>query len=417
MQNIKIAVWRIASGLGFIGFSYFISQQWMRTDFFSESCGCGAAATRHVTTFWPLLFLMLCGWGLLAFGLLGRTLDFNNAWAEFKTRSVTAVLWWGLASAWLLMCAYVFIHNLSMAVVTHSFISAGIFLAVIAGVFGTIALLIYLWSYPARQRRQALLADLAKIDEAHQQEIIQLIDQHARRQAFQLFYRPTLGLDAAAVAHEGGNPLARADEVWPLNRDGTLAIFLLQLPLHAPRLDAAWQGRVLCLYLRDWEILVRSYAAHELSELVSMNNPAADEFLDFHALQAIAIPFVEADSEDDYEGFDAKQLIAQLPELQSKLAVLSSQPVALLSMILSTATYARTSENWSTLEADILVGGAPHFIQNEHNPVCEICREPMRFLLQFEDMTNDLLLGDAGGGYVYGCDAHPEHCQGFVDCC
>lgn len=413
MQNFKIALWRIASGLGFIGFSYFISQQWMRTDFFSESCGCGAAVTRHVTTFWPLLFLMLCGWLLLAISLFGARIILKNA---FKTRSVTTVLWWSLASTWLLMCAYVFIHNLSMAVVTHSFMRAGIFLAIVGVVVGLIALLIYLWSYPSRQRRQALLADLAKIDEASQQEIIQLIDQHARRQAFQLFYRPKLGLDAAAVAYEGGNPLARADEVWPLNQDGTPAIFLLQLPLHAPRLNAAWQGRVLCLYLRDWEILVRSYAANEQSELVSMSNPAADEFLDFHALQAIAIPFMEVASEDD-EGLDAKQLIAQLPELRAKLAALSSQPVALLSMILSTGTYGRTNTNWSTLEADILVGGAPHFIQNEHDPVCEICHEPMRFLLQFEDMTNDLLLGDAGVGYVYGCDAHPEHCQGFVDCC
>ncbi|MDH2918316.1 MAG: hypothetical protein PXX73_03880 [Sideroxydans sp.] len=271
MQNIKIAWWRIASGLGFIGLNYFIAQQFTRTDFFSEVCGCGAAATRQATTFWPLLFLMLLGWGLLAFSLLGRALAFNDAWAEFKTRSVTAVLWWGWASAWLLMCAYVFMHNLSMAVVTHSFTRAGIFLAVVAGVVGTIALLIYLWSYPSRKRRKALLADLANIDEAQQQEIIQLIDQHARQQAFQLFYRPKLGLDAAAVAHEGGNPLARRDEIWPLNRDGTPAIFLLQLPLHAPRLGAAWQGRVLCVYLRDWEILVRSYAANELSELVSMS--------------------------------------------------------------------------------------------------------------------------------------------------
>lgn len=414
MQNIKIALWRIASGLGFIGLNYFIAQQFTRTDFFSEVCGCGAAATRQATTFWPLLFLMLLGWGLLAFSLLG----FKDAWAELKTRSVTAVLWWGLASAWLLMCAYVFMHNLSMVVVTHSFTRAGIFLAVVASGVGTIALLIYLWSYSSRQRRKALLADLANIDEVHQQEIIQLIDQHARQQAFQLFYRPTLGLNAAAVAHEGGNPLARRDEIWPLNRDGTPAIFLLQLPLHAPRLGAAWQGRVLCVYLRDWGILLRSYAANELSELVSMSNPAADEHLDFHALQAIAIPLVEpASEEDDDEGLDAKQLLAQRPVLQAKLAALSSQPVALLSIILSTATYARTSENWSTLEADILVGGVPHFIQNAHDPVCEICREPMRFLLQFEDMTNDLLLGDAGVGYVYGCDAHPEHCQGFIDCC
>jgi hypothetical protein len=41
----------------------------------------------------------------------------------------------------------------------------------------------------------------------------------------------------------------------------------------------------------------------------------------------------------------------------------------------------------------------------------------MRFLFQFDDaFGSDYLLGDAGLGYVYGCDDHPEHCQGFVDC-
>jgi hypothetical protein len=39
----------------------------------------------------------------------------------------------------------------------------------------------------------------------------------------------------------------------------------------------------------------------------------------------------------------------------------------------------------------------------------------MRFLLQFSDVTDEYLFGDSGVGYVYGCDAHPEQCAGFVD--
>lgn len=65
----------------------------------------------------------------------------------------------------------------------------------------------------------------------------------------------------------------------------------------------------------------------------------------------------------------------------------------------------------------ILVGAAPEYIQSEHEPSCEACGARMRFLFQFADVTDDFMLGDAGVGYVYGCDAHPERLQGFIDCC
>ena len=67
-------------------------------------------------------------------------------------------------------------------------------------------------------------------------------------------------------------------------------------------------------------------------------------------------------------------------------------------------------------EEAILVGGGPELIQGEHDTLCALCAQPMRFLCQFGDVTESFELGDCGVGYVYGCDAHPEHCQAFVDC-
>jgi hypothetical protein len=64
----------------------------------------------------------------------------------------------------------------------------------------------------------------------------------------------------------------------------------------------------------------------------------------------------------------------------------------------------------------ILVGGDPEFIQSEHDAKCPICQGSMRFLLQFNDVTNESEMGDCGVGYVYGCDVHPDQCIGFVDC-
>lgn len=74
-------------------------------------------------------------------------------------------------------------------------------------------------------------------------------------------------------------------------------------------------------------------------------------------------------------------------------------------------------EGKAQLDAEdaILAGGDAQLIQNEHDPLCPACQQPMRFLFQFGDVTEDFELGDCGVGYVYGCDAHPENCVGFVD--
>ena len=61
--------------------------------------------------------------------------------------------------------------------------------------------------------------------------------------------------------------------------------------------------------------------------------------------------------------------------------------------------------------------GDPELIQSEHNASCLVCRARMRFLFQFgEPNEQQMLLGDAGIAYIYGCDAHPRECIGFVDC-
>jgi hypothetical protein len=38
-------------------------------------------------------------------------------------------------------------------------------------------------------------------------------------------------------------------------------------------------------------------------------------------------------------------------------------------------------------EEAILVGGGPELIQGEHDPLCALCAQPMRFLCQFGNVT------------------------------
>lgn len=60
-------------------------------------------------------------------------------------------------------------------------------------------------------------------------------------------------------------------------------------------------------------------------------------------------------------------------------------------------------------------GGCPVLIQVPHDPECDNCNRPMRFLFQFGAIIAGLRLADGGVGYVYGCDDHPDHCKAFLD--
>jgi hypothetical protein len=60
-----------------------------------------------------------------------------------------------------------------------------------------------------------------------------------------------------------------------------------------------------------------------------------------------------------------------------------------------------------------LMGGEPELIQDPHGAVCPVCAAPLRFLFHVGDVLG--LPGDAPIVYVYGCDAHPEQVEAFVD--
>jgi hypothetical protein len=211
----------------------------------------------------------------------------------------------------------------------------------------------------------------------------------------------------------GGEPLAAPDETWPLDDEEQPGKFLLQLPL-AGVAHPVWNDRWLTVYLLQHELYVRSYPG--AADLVAGAAPEGVTPLTARALRSLAVPTMESpggdDDEPERETLDGAWLLEAVPGLEERLSALTAQPVRVLSMLLdgghATADFDAANS--------ILVGGVPELIQGPHEPHCETCQAPMRFLLQFSDVTDNDELGDCGVGYVYGCDAHPEHCQAFVDC-
>lgn len=362
-------------------------------------------------SFWPLCFAWLGGAGLQTFALWGRRLPLRGTGTAPRLR---AVAWWSLMIVWTLACGLVFVRNINVAALGVSMSGAAKVVGVLLGIGGFLAGLLWLSSRSERKERRSALADYEAIGKATRVELLALIDRHARRGSFRLLYRIASEERADhSLARVGGEPLAGADEIWPFDEEGQPGKFLLQLPL-AGVAHPVWNDRWLTVYLLQHELLVRSYPG--ATGLVTGTAPQGVAPLTVRTLQPLAVPTMESpggdDDESEHGALDGGWLLETVPALEERLSALTAQPLRVLSMLLdgddAIADFA--------VENAILVGGEPELIQGPHEPHCELCQAPMRFLLQFCDVTDNDELGDCGVGYVYGCDAHPEHCQAFVDC-
>jgi hypothetical protein len=394
--GLALAAWRVYDWLP-------------RTDVFMV---CSRNCPPRAGTIWPLFFLWLLGLGLAMAAVWGRALDPRISLRRPSLRMATG---WLLMVAWTAACGVVLVNNLSLDVVAASTWKAGrvvggVVLVIIA-VFG----FFYMTTWRDRKIDKAVQVDFDRLTPAFKREVIGLVDKIAREGQFLLLYRPTHGRSGnIGCARIGGDPAVAVGEAWPMQEDGTPGEFLLQLPLMAPRLPVVWQGRLATVYMVDCALCIRTYLSAEVAALTTLPNPAGETVIGRRDLAPMALPYVASRDGDDGEetdAFDEEKLFERLPALAPLLTANSRHPARLLGRILSAST-----EGSRLSEDEVRVGGDPLLIQNTHEAMCPVCGQPMRFLFQFSDVTEDLQLGDCGMGYVYGCDAHPEHTEGFVDC-
>jgi hypothetical protein len=245
-------------------------------------------------------------------------------------------------------------------------------------------------------------------------EILQLIQNAARDRPYISLLLPDNeqlcdGSDTLQ-SHVGGLPYAEAGEEWPNCHPGT---FLVQVRLDEPGLGQNWQGRLLTVFLaHDIEQVVRCYAAPSPREYVPLAAPVSPA--PCVRLRSIRIPIGEQVSNDDEVNestgllADVCRLVPAIPEL---LKGFTNDPVGVVTQILCPNTWSYDLAVWQLA----FVGGEPQLIQNPHDPICDECGQPMRFLFHFGEIIPGLQLADAGVCYVYGCDEHPHNCKGFID--
>lgn len=219
----------------------------------------------------------------------------------------------------------------------------------------------------------------------------------------------------------GGKPYAEALDVWPLLDDKQDAkfYFCLQLMLSSENLPQVWRGRLVTVYLLDWQASVKTYDA--ASECKFVDLASVTHVFKEHFLTSAPTPFRPQPHEDDDEeaweeywqfgGADyALENSRQIKDLLSSYTNLSSR-------VLGSILFARKNVT-SGLSGLIAEGGEPTFIQGEHEPKCDHCGQSMRFLFEFgEILEPELTIGDGAMVYIFGCDSHPHHCIGVVDSC
>jgi hypothetical protein len=402
------AAWigRVAAGAIFVMLMAVLHGWSAQTDAFIRYSECRPP---RAETFWPLVFLWACGVGLATFAMWGSAFAWRRVLVPGNLR---AIAWWLGTLAWTVACVFVLSRNLAPGVVGASLHAMAKVVGAIAGVVALIAIPLYWGTRGTRKAARQASEDFARIDPAERARLLDLIDATARKGEYRLMYRPVDAREPAdPIARIGGDPLAAPGDTWPVDAAGNPALFLLQVPLEGIG-HAAWKDRLLSVYISEHELVARCHLRS--GALVTMPAPAAPS-LEPTALAPLAIPLNEVSPEDDEgdgEWADAEWFFERVPELKATLARTSAHPDRLLGMLISGDTQGHVLAGAEL----IMVGGHPALIQGPHFATCPDCDQPMRFLMQFGDVTDDFALGDAGTGYVYGCDAHPQQLLAVSDC-
>lgn len=215
----------------------------------------------------------------------------------------------------------------------------------------------------------------------------------------------------------GGRALGR-DEVLPEPagdaREGD--VFLLQVELAHASLPEVWRGRLVTVHLVDWEPVVHAFAPGEVAALRPLalpRTPLRERRLLHVPLPARAASRAAAQELEDGPppAYDPDGLLESVPALAALLADHGTTARDVLAQLLQVdgGGYAPEAPDLA------FEGGSPEYIQGERRPWCPSCRTPLRFLFQFGQLFHDFPLADGGVGYVFGCDAHPDELEAWID--
>ncbi len=284
----------------------------------------------------------------------------------------------------------------------------GWLLVIVLGLVGLFVLICLPHNLRVRRVRRTYSSLPADVIE----EVLRLIEQAAASGPSVTFLRlskddPT-DEEVLLESHVGGVPYAEAGNEWPQETpEGEPAKFMLQVRLDEPSLGPSWQGRLIVAFLVfDVEQAVWSFANASIDKYVPVKRGTPPQ----PCIRLIQLR-VPAAISDETVPISSDVLCKTVPKIEDVLRPYTKDFAGVVTQILRPELYGYDFD-----APDIAyVGGDPMLIQNPHDPVCDKCGSPMRFLFLFGEIVPGIQMADAGVFYVYGCDDHPDQCKGFVD--
>lgn len=373
-----------------------------------------------ISVFGPLLLMIVIARPSLRVGILGysqaHSFDHKEILPAWKK-----LLWSALLGPGFLMGAYIAIHNFSLTTIVETFQGMGVGLAIVLLVLTIVVCSILSASILEKLSKKKALKDLQLMPQNVIQDIEKkyhnLMEDELLCLSHSIDSSTAIDQNAIASSKVGGKPYAESRGDWPSVESNELhSYFCMQLVLSSANLTSVWQGRLISVYLADWQVIVKSYGSPSIDRWVDITQNK--RLFPERILSSSDIPYKPMPDQDDEEAWEdffdintVEYALRKSEELHSLLARYTKYSDRVLKEILVNANVYDGEEMDGILE-----GGAPYFIQGEHQPNCKICGNTMRFLFEFgEVLEPELTIGDAAMTYVFGCDAHPEHCVGFVD--
>lgn len=387
------------------------------------------------TTLWPGVIVLFIGYISLNHLVHGEAYvyyrDNDDRALSDKTQRLHKRIKWALIMIAVVLCLIALSRLGSFSLLKTTLTSGasvmGSILLFVAALAVIIFIMLFFFTYKQNRIDKQVMHDLDLIPVEEREAMVNAIDHHARESEYTLmhcrFVSPNNAETLAVSSHFGGTPYLEDLNEFPcsLEEHQTKADFVLQLTLSAKRLGEVWQGRLITVYMFDWDwtLTIRSYQDPSINKQVSI--PDYSETYRCLAFSPLAVPYVpeppedveySEEDEDHISGYDVESLIKLTPGLKEKLEKYTKHEDNVLSRVIDP----QFSDTYLDMGNLILEGGDPVIIQNPHDAHCPICQKKMRFLFQFGEVSDELHLGDAGQVYIYGCDDHPEQCEGFIDC-
>lgn len=406
---------RVISFVAFTIVYLFVYDAWQSSFSITECQKC-----RRANELSPMFLYLFVGTFALNYSFNGAQFS-DQPFLLKRKLSVFNALWYALYLPGVVMCLWLFSNTFDgdlLVKATTGFLEV---LLMLVAIFAGIISVLFLLSLPEKRQEAIAKTDYEKLPKQTIDDVLKAYQEFVLAGSYCRVYgncngEPSSTMDSITLSKIGGVPYAERNDSWPISTEPmSPSRFCIQLVLSDTELPPVWHGRLIVVFVVDFGVEVRSYATANASKAIDISN--GTDLFEEQIICSKKVPIdkyikIDEDGWADFdEGYTSAYALENNQPLKQRILSLSKYPEKFLDLLLENAGYPIHNPLNLIRQAPI-----PNLIQGPHGPDCLHCNQPLRFLFEFGEILEDeFTFGDGGVVYIYGCDQHPDYCQGFVD--